>query len=80
MQVTPELVLLLAILLLVSLAMAFLSLTLKNSINRGANIIVGIVFVVLELLALTTLSSAWAILITLPKVVFALLIVGYAYK
>jgi len=74
------LLLLLAILLLAPLAMAFLSLTLKDSINRWANIILGIVFVVLELLALTTLSSAWAILMTLLKVVFALLIVWYAYK
>ena len=80
MQITPELMLLLAILLLVPLAMAFLSLTLKDSINRWVNIILGIVFVVLELLALTTLSSAWAILMTLLKVVFALLIVWYAWK
>ena len=80
MQITPELLLLLAILLLAPLAMAFLSLTLKDSINRWANIILGIVFVVLELLALTTLSSAWAILMTLLKVVFALLIVWYAWR
>ena len=80
MQITPELMLVLAILLLVPLAMAFLSLTLKDSINRWVNIILGIVFVVLEFLALTTLSSAWAILMTLLKVVFALLIVWYAWK
>jgi len=79
-QITPELLLLLAIVLLVPIVMAFFSLILKDSINRWANIIIGIVFGVLELLALTTLSSAWAILMTLLKVVFALLIAWYAWK
>ncbi len=80
MQISPELLLLLAVLLLAPLVMAFLSLTLRDSLNRWTNIILGIVFVFLELLALTTLSSAWAILMTLSKIVFALLIVWYAWK
>ncbi|AKB77804.1 hypothetical protein MSHOH_1321 [Methanosarcina horonobensis HB-1 = JCM 15518] len=43
----PELILFFAILILVPLLMAFLSLTLKDSIDRRANIIVGAIFAVL---------------------------------
>ena len=83
MQVTPELLLLFAILLLVPLIMAFLSLTLKNPTNRWTNIILGIVFTVLQLVALIeTLAqpSAWAILMEISKVVAPALIVWYAWK
>ena len=80
MKIGPEILLLLAILLLVPLIMAFLSLTLKNPTNRWTNIIVGIAFAVLELVALTAQSSAWAILMTLSKVVPTALIAWYAYK
>jgi len=68
---------------LVPLIMAFLSLTLKNSTNRWANIIVGIIFAVIPLVALgvaVAKSSAWAILNTLSGVVAAALIVWYAWK
>ncbi|MFQ5758281.1 MAG: DUF6326 family protein [Candidatus Bathyarchaeia archaeon] len=41
MQLTPELLLRYAILLLIPLVMAVLSLTLKDSTNRWANIILG---------------------------------------
>jgi hypothetical protein len=83
MKIGPEILLLLAILLLVPLVMAFLSLTLKDSTNRWANIILGIVFAGLELLNLVELlanPSAHRILMTLSKVVVAALIVWYAYK
>ena len=83
MKVGPELLLLFAILLLVPLIMAFLSLTLKDSTNRWANIIVGIVFTVFQLVALIeTLAepSAWATLMELSKVVAPALIVWYAWK
>jgi len=49
MQIGPEWLLIVAITLLVPLVMAFLSLTLEGSMNRWANIIVGIVFTVLNL-------------------------------
>jgi hypothetical protein len=42
-QVTPELILLTTIMMLVPLVMAFLSLTLKDSINRWANVVLGVV-------------------------------------
>jgi len=82
-KIGPELLLLFAIIVLVPLIMAFLSLTLKDSTNRWANIIVGIVFTVFQLDALIeTLAqpSAWAILMELSKVVAPALIVWYAWK
>jgi hypothetical protein len=85
MKVTPELLLIFAILILVPLIMAFLSLTLKNATNRWANIIVGIVYTVFQLFALAetvTLPSpyAYAILLEFSKVVIPALIVWYAWK
>ena len=83
MKIGPEMLLLFAILLLVPLVMAFLSLTLKNPTNRWANIIVGIAFTVLQLVALIeTLAqpSAHTILMEISKVVAPALIVWYAWK
>ena len=82
-QAGPELLLLFAVVLLVPLVMAFLSLTLKGSMNRWVNIIVGIVYAVFELLALSEVAakpSAWAILMILSKLVVLALIVWYAWK
>jgi len=85
MKVTPELLLIFAILILVPLIMAFLSLTLKNAANRWANIIVGIVYTVFQLFALAETVAlpspyAYAILLELSKVVIPALIVWYAWK
>jgi len=83
MKVGPEILLLLAILLLVPLVMAFLSLTLKDSTNRWANIIVGIVWTGLSLTDLPKYvaePSAYAILLWLSGVVATALLVWYAWK
>ena len=83
LQITPELLLLLAILTLVPLIMAFLTLTLKDSINRWTNIIVGAVFAVLwcvDIVDAVEKLSAWGILMTLSAVVALALIVWYAWK
>jgi len=82
-KIGPELLLIFAIIVLVPLIMAFLSLTLKDSINRWANIIVGIVFVVFQLVALSEVvaqPSAWTILMEISKLVAPALIVWYAWK
>jgi hypothetical protein len=63
--------------------MAFLSLTLKDSANRWANVIMGIVFAVLELVDLgeaVAKLSAWATPMMLAEVVAPALIVWYAWK
>jgi hypothetical protein len=83
MKITPELMLLLAILILTPLIMAFLSLTLKGSAIRWANIIVGLFYTGLQLFALVgnlAQPSAWAILMEVAKVVAPALIVWYAWK
>ncbi|MCP8313104.1 MAG: hypothetical protein H3Z53_01860 [archaeon] len=83
MKIGPEFLLLFAIILLVPLVMAFLSLTLKDSTNRWANIIVGIVWFGLLLTDLPTYlanPSAYAILMWLSQIVATALIVWYAWK
>jgi len=84
-KIGPELLLVMAILYyLVPLVMAFLSLTLKDSINRWANIIAGIAFAGLALLdliaALEIAMPAYGILIDISRVVAPALIVWYAWK
>ena len=71
---------------LVPFFMAFLTLTLKDSINRWANIIVGIVFTGIALISaiesLTKQSaySAYAVLMWLSIIVVTALVVWYAWK
>jgi len=85
LKVGQELLLLFAVLMLVPLVMAFLSLTLKDSSNRWANVIVGIVYTGFQLFALGgTLTAspvyAYAVLIETAKVVVPALIVWYSWK
>lgn len=83
MQITPEVLLVFAIIFLIPLVLAFLSLTLKDSMNRWANIILGVVYVAIQLFALVgTLAqpSAHEILLEISKVVAPALIVWYAWK
>jgi len=83
MRIGQEFLLLYAIIILFPLVMAFLSLTLKDSINRWANIIVGIVGVVLSLVGLSENLAqpyAYSILMWISKIVVDALIVWYAYK
>jgi MFS family permease len=86
-QITPELMLALAIGSLIPPVMAFLSLILKDSMNRWANIIVGIVFavfaIVLGPVAFLTQPSAYyvyAILIGIVQFAATALVVWYAWK
>jgi hypothetical protein len=65
--------------------MAFLSLTLKDSINRWLNIIVGIVFIVLMPIGtgfglIPTAYLPSIIVIAIVEVVALVLIVWYAWK
>ena len=83
MQMTPELLLVFAIILLVPLVMTFLSLTLKDSTNRWVNMILGIAFTGLELFGVTDVLAAPSAYITLmwvSMVVPPALIVWYAWK
>jgi len=79
MQITPEILLLAAIERFVPLVMAFLTLILRDSINRWANIIVGVVYTALNLTSMIG-ASAQGILMWASAAVATLLIVWYAWK
>ena len=84
--VTPQMNLLIAFGMMIPLVMAFLSLTLKNKVNRWANIIMGTVYATLSLfdpimyVAEQSAYSAYVILIGIVMFVFTALIVWYAWK
>ena len=83
-QTTPLVIVIIVILGLISPVMAFLSLTLKYSINRWANIILGIVFAGLGLTIPIgyppTAHFAFAIPVTILEFIAAALIAWYAWK
>ena len=81
MKIGTELILLFAILFLVPLIMAFLSLTLRDSINRWANIIVGAIFAALFIGVIASVAKlSGETLMTFSTVVALALIVWYAWK
>jgi hypothetical protein len=83
LQIGPALLLFLAIFMLVPLVMAFLTLTLKSSANRWANVVLGAIFAVLwlaDLVEAVQSLSAYATLVRLAGVVALVLIVWYAWK
>jgi hypothetical protein len=82
-KIGPELILSFAILMLVPLVMAFLSLTLKDSMDRRVNIIVGAVFAAIWFIGVVdaALSAYWGgALMTLSAVVASSLVVWYAWN
>ncbi len=82
-KIGPELILFFAILMLIPMVMAFLSLTLKDSLSRWVNIIMGVVFAVLWFVGVVgaAQSAYWGgALMTLSAVVASALVVWYAWK
>jgi len=82
-KIGPELILFFAILMLVPLVMAFLSLTLKDLMNCWVNIILGAIFAVIWFVGVVDAAQTayWGgALMTLSAVVAAALIVWYAWK
>ena len=80
---TPEITLILAVTMLIPPIMSFLSLTLKDSINRWVNIIVPIVFVVLSPTGLIGVPAAYLaslLVVAIVEFVALVLIVWYAWK
>jgi len=83
MQLSAGMLVFMALFWLVPLTMAFLSVTLKDVANRRANIILGIVFVVLSIFHLTehlAHPTVHQLLIVCSTIVVAALIVWYAWK
>jgi hypothetical protein len=82
-KIGPSLILFFAILMFVPMVMAFLSLILKDSMNRWVNIIVGAFFAVLWFVGVVDAAQTayWGgALMTLSAVVASVLIVWYAWK
>ena len=84
-QIGPELLLVIAITYFwIPLVMSVLSIVLKDSINRWANIISGIlyaVFVINEMISnITTVAYLYGVLMHISEVAIAALIVWFAWK
>jgi uncharacterized membrane protein len=81
--VTNEMLLVMSIIMAVPIFMSFLSLTLKDKANRWANLIIGIFFVLFELVFLIFVylqAAAYEIFWGIAYLVFAALVVWYAWK
>lgn len=78
----PEVLFVLAVILLVPLVMAFLTLILEGSMNRWLNIIVGIVFAGLGIFSFAdpAMHTGHGILMSIALFVAPVLIVWYAWK
>ena len=82
-QTTPESVLLLVVIEMILPVMAFLSLVLKNSVNRWVNMIVGIVFAVflpMGVIGFPVAYSASVAVIAIVQFVAVALIIWYTWK
>ena len=82
MQLTPELILATTIMMLVPLVMAFLSLILKDLINRWANVALGIVYTgicVIDWLS-SPMQPVYGVVLYIAKIAASALIVWYAWK
>jgi len=69
-----------AITMIVPVVMVFLSLILKHKVNRWANIILGIVYTIYNLIGLPTYVSAYDKFLIFAGIVFTALVVWYAWK
>jgi uncharacterized membrane protein HdeD (DUF308 family) len=81
-QITQQMLVASAILMLIPILMIFLSLALKPKTNRWANIILGIVYFAINLITMLTTGGAWIYyyVFATVEVVFSALIVWYAMK
>ena len=82
MQMTPELILAAVVMMLVPLVMAFLSLTLTGSVNRWANVVLGIAYTAICLFDWlgSPAQPSYQILLYISKIMASALIVWYAWK
>jgi cbb3-type cytochrome oxidase subunit 3 len=69
-----------SILMIIPAVMVFLSLTLKPKVNRWANIILGILYTLVNLSNLIGETWAFYICFGIVEIVLTFLIVGYAWK
>jgi hypothetical protein len=80
MQISQGAFLGMAALFVIPIAMVFLSLTLGHSVNRWANIVVAIIFFIINLIGLPTYPSAYDKFLIVVGLVFNGLTVWTAWK
>lgn len=80
MGVSQNMYLGMAILFVIPIVMIFLSLTLPHKVNRWANIIVAIIFFVINIVGLPTYPSAYDKFLNIVGLTFNVLSVWYAWK
>jgi hypothetical protein len=80
MQVTQGMYLGMAVLMLTPILMVFLSVTLKQPVNRWVNIIVAIFFFIFNLVGLPTYPSWYDRFLIVVGLVFNLMTVWYAWR
>ena len=80
MQVSQGMYLGLAIIMVIPILMVFLSLTLNYPVNRWANIIVAIIFFVINLIGLPGYPSAYDKFLIIIGLLFNVLTAWYAWK
>ena len=82
--ITPELLLVMSIIFVVPIFMSVLTLTLKYPVSRWANRIIGILYAMMILafwvIPLALRSAGYQIVWATAQLVFALLVVWYAWK
>lgn len=79
-QMTQGMWLGIAMLMVIPIVMVFLSLTLKQPVNRWANIIVAVFFFLFNLVGLPTYPSAYDKFLIVVGLVFNVLTVWYAWQ
>jgi hypothetical protein len=80
LQISQELMLGMAALLVIPAVMIFLSVTLKHSVNRWINIIFAIFFFGFNLIGLPTYASAYDQFLIIVGLIFNILTVWYAWS
>ena len=80
LQISQELMLGMAALLVIPAVMIFLSVTLKHSVNRWINIVFAIFFFGFNLIGLPTYASAYDQFLIIVGLIFNIMTVWYAWR
>ena len=82
LAISPQFLLALVVLFAVSLIMAFLSVRLRDRLNRGLNIVVGLIYVAFSLILLLQKLENESVLAvgSVVGTILSALVVWYAYK
>ena len=78
--ITEETLALMAVMMMIPIFMVFLSLELPFKLNRWANIIVAVFFIILDGMGFIILRPLYENILAIGYIVFCVLIVWYAWK